>query len=136
MAPNTVRIIKLAAALAVVAALAYGDDVARGPCSSRTTETVPNGRGLAASVRETSCSGNWGDDVMYFVFVHPAGLPNTRQDLVYRYTVNPEGYLEPPTVRWITPASLRISTGQSPPVTTTLQRTELRGTAIGYDFSL
>ena len=86
--------------------IGVGDDVARGPCRTRQVATVPNRRGLVAEVRETYCYGNWDGDLMYFVFLHSPGLPNTKQNLVFRYVADTLPDTKPPVISWTAPHRL------------------------------
>ena len=88
--------------------IGIGSDVDRPPCETRELALRDNGHGVVASVRQTMCSGNWDPILMYFVFVHRSGEPNTRENLVFRYEdyVGPD--IPPPAVSWMAATNLRI----------------------------
>jgi len=112
-----------------------GDDVARGPCSTRSLKRTSNARGLLAEVRETLCLGNWDGDRMYFVFVHgPKGLDN-KATLVFRYSADTLPSTRPPTAVWRSPKRLMIS-GGSNVFDVTYQLPEKEGISIEYRPSL
>jgi hypothetical protein len=106
-----------------------GDDVARGPCTSRTTSSVSNGS-ITADVRETYCEGNWSGDLMYFVFVRTPDGRNVRSSLVYRYAAFTGGSATPPIVQWMAPLRLRITGVRAPIQGTFYHRDRILGTTI------
>ena len=91
-------------------AVGVGDDLGAGPCQTQEILKVPNRYGESAYVRNTACYGEHDVLVTFFVFVHRAGIKNSRENLVLRYRPTPPYSDTAPRIRWISKTVLSITT--------------------------
>ena len=95
--------------------------------------TTSNGDGLASTVREVHCIGDWDEPSTYFVFVRRVEDSNAKSNLVFRYRGGWEGngWGRPATLAWRDSDSLVVTVdGRIEQITA--QRSEVSGVHIKY----
>jgi hypothetical protein len=105
-------------------------------CQLKDLRAVPNHKGYVAILRDVNCPGPLAQGSGYFVvFVHKAGEPNTKQNLVLQYEPGFQGRVMsgPPRIMWTGDMSLKIGeTG----VIEELDKKERQFDGVGIAYSL
>lgn len=109
-----------------------GDDLGAPPCMTTDLLTLHNRNEEVATIRRTWCSGNWDGMVSYFVFVHNERVPNSRKNLVFRYTPTDRSSMIAPIISWQSRSSLHITVGPGDILQVTRQQTSMAGVEVTY----
>lgn len=88
------------------------DEGIGGRCKQTNFNALPNQTGFVAQARTTYCPGigATGGSLGYFIFVRPIAQSNTINNLVLRYYSANDGKADQPTLRWLEPNRLEITT--------------------------
>jgi hypothetical protein len=88
------------------------DEGIGGRCKQMNFNAVPNRTGFVAQARTAYCPGigATGGSLGYYVFVRPTAQSNTEHNLVLRYYSANDGKADQPTLRWLGPNRLEITT--------------------------